>query len=354
MARKAGVVGAIALGALSLVGCDVQPPEGLSKALAMGWPNPVTPEGHEMYNFWIWVWVAAWIIGIIMWGLMITAIVSWGRKRQEKKGAGEFPKQLQYNVPLELVLTFIPIVIVMVLFFFTAETQQKVVAMDKNPEVTVDVTAYQWNWKFGYQKTGANFGPNGAEYDGRDQARQAKAEATAHDPEGTDNPNPIHGKSTGDLSYLHYNKIETTGTTEEVPVLVLPANTSVEFQLASADVNHSFWVPAFLFKRDAYAHPESNQQQRAFQIQSIEEGAYVGRCTEMCGTYHAMMNFEVRVVSKDAFKEYMKFRNANPQAPNSEALKHIGQEPYATATKPFVTQRDGTRDGNNVNQPQNA
>ena len=134
------------------------------------------------------------------------------------------------------------------------------------------------------------------------------------------------------MSYLHFNKIETLGTTQVVPVLVLPSNTPIEFQLASADVSHSFWVPEFLFKRDTYNHPEENKQERRFQVEKIEkEGAFVGRCAEMCGTYHAMMNFELRVVSPEKF---------------THALESIGEPGYATSTEPFNSNRD-TRNGDN-------
>lgn len=305
-----------------------------------------------MGNFWVWVWVTAWIIGIIMWGLMIYSMVGFSAKKAEKAGKGEFPKQLQYNVPLELVLTIIPIFIVMALFFFTVPTQDKATALDKNPKVTVDVTAYQWNWKFGYAEVASELSPTGSEYKGVDTARQDAADASKVDEAYKEEHGlggPINGRSASDVSYLHFNKIETLGTTDEVPVLVLPSQTPIEFNLASADVSHSFWVPEFLFKRDAYAHPEANKSQRAFQIEKIEkEGAFVGRCAEMCGTYHAMMNFEIRVVTADKFKQYMKFRNENPQAPNSEALKAIGEAPYATSTSPFASNRLDTRDGENT------
>ncbi len=351
-AKKLGVAGSLLLGGFALAGCEVAPPEAVAKVLDMGWPDPVTPEGVQLYNFWVWVWLAAWIIGIVMWGLFLTAIFKWNRKAKEKKGEGEFPKQLQYNVPLELALTIVPILIVMVLFFFTVQAQTKTTALDKDPKVTVDVTGYQWNWKFGYAEVDGEFTPNGQKYEGRDEKRQALAEESKYDPEGVPNPNPIHGMSMGDQSYLNFNQIETIGSSEEIPVLVVPTDTAIEFRLASGDVNHAFWVPEFLFKRDVYAHPESNQQQRSFQIERIdEEGAFVGRCAEMCGTYHAMMNFEVRAVSPEKFKQYMDFRIENPQAPNSDALKAIGEEPYATSTHPFVTDRLGTRDGSNANVP---
>lgn len=346
--RKAGLAGALALGGAALAGCEVAPPQAMSNILGFGWPDGITPEAHAMHNYWIWVWVVAWIIGIIMWGFFLVAIFRWSAKRAKKKGFGEFPKALQYNVPLELALTVIPVIIIMALFFFNVQTQQKVVALDKDPEVTVDVTAFQWNWKFGYANLGAEISPTGSVYEGRDEDRHQAAEAASVDPEDMKNANPIHGRSMGDLSYLNYNEIETLGSTEEVPVLVLPTNTPIEFRLASGDVSHSFWVPEFLFKRDTYAHPEANQQERSFQISEItEEGAFVGRCAEMCGTYHAMMNFEVRTVSPEAFEEYMQFRMDNPDAPNSEALASIGEEPYATSTSPFNSSREGTREGDN-------
>ncbi|QNE89884.1 cytochrome c oxidase subunit II [Corynebacterium incognita] len=350
LARKAGLAGVIAMGGFALAGCEVAPPEAMANILDFGWPDGITPEAEAMRNFWIWVWVAAWAVGIVMWGMFLTAIFRWNAKRAKKAGKGEFPNQLQYNVPLELVLTFLPVVAIMVLFLFTVQTQNKVVALDKEPQVAVDVTAYQWNWKFGYAEVAGDFA-GGQDFNGADEERNKLAEKSSKDPEDMKNANPIHGKSMGDLSYLNYNTMETVGTTEEVPVLVLPTQTAIEFRLASADVSHSFWVPEFLFKRDVYAHPENNQQQRAFQIEEItEEGAFVGRCAEMCGTYHAMMNFEIRAVSPENFQKYMQFRIDNPEAPNSEALAHIGEDPYAVTTQPFNSSRT-TRDGENFVAP---
>ena len=70
-------------------------------------------------------------------------------------------------------------------------------------------------------------------------------------------------------------------------------------------------------------------------------------CTA-CGAYHAMMNFELRAVSPEAFAEYIQFRQDNPTASNAEALASIGEEPYSTSTAPFKTGRSDTRDQNNI------
>ena len=126
--------------------------------------------------------------------------------------------------------------------------------------------------------------------------------------------------------YLNFDKVETLGTSTEIPILVLPTGKRIEFQIASADVIHGFWVPEFLFKRDVMPDPKANNSDNVFQVSEImKTGAFVGRCTEMCGTYHSMMNFEVRVVEPNDFKAYMQQRIAGKT--NAEALH--GDQPAA-------------------------
>ena len=314
--------------AVTLSGCSWQ------DGLALGWPRGITPEAQAMHKLWLGSVIAALIIGVIVWALMFWAAAVF----RKKKGDNELPRQFGYNMPLELVLTVVPFLIISVLFYFTVVTQQKVLHKDPNPEVVVDVTAFQWNWKFGYQKIA--FKDGSFNYDGADPARKA---AMISKPEGTNSHGEeevgaIRGLNPEDRSYLNFDKVETLGTSDEIPVLVLPVGKRIEFQEASADVIHSFWVPDFLFKRDAFPNPEANHSDNTWQVEQINEtGAFVGRCAEMCGTYHSMMNFEIRVVPADDFKTYLQARIAGKS--NSEALKAINQSPVATSTRPFDTRR---------------
>ena len=314
--------------ALTLSGCSWE------DVLGLGWPKGITPQAHYNRELWLGAVIASLVVGVIVWGLIF-----WATAFHRKKATDtELPRQFGYNMPLELVLTVTPFLIISVLFYFTVVVQEKMLHLDKDPEVVVDVTAFQWNWKFGYQRV--DFKDGTLTYDGADQARK---NAMVSKPEGKDAHGeelvgPVRGLNTSDRTYLNFDKVETLGTSDEIPVLVLPTGKRIQFRLASADVVHTFWVPEFLFKRDVIPNAEANNSINVFQVDDISKtGAFVGHCAEFCGTYHSMMNFEVRVVQPNDFKAYLQQRIDGKS--NSQALQSIGQAPLAVSTHPFDTRR---------------
>ncbi|MFI5925149.1 MULTISPECIES: cytochrome c oxidase subunit II [unclassified Micromonospora] len=281
--RGAGRLAGLGLGGVALLvlltGCDV------GKTFdGFGWPQGgITPESHRMYDLWIASCVAALAVGVFVWGLIFWCVV-----RYRKRG-NALPVQTRYNLPMEFLYTIAPILIVSVLFYYTAIVQTDVDKLSKNPDVTVEVVAFKWNWQFNYR-------------DG--QGTEAKTTAS------------------------------TLGTSEVIPVLVLPTNRSIRFEETSRDVIHSFWVPELLFKRDVMPGKIRN----VFEVSSLDaEGAYVGRCAELCGSYHAFMNFELRVVSPEKYDQFLAAKQGGKST--QEALAQIGEEPYAQTTKPFDTRR---------------
>jgi cytochrome c oxidase subunit 2 len=305
-----------------------------SEAIGLGWPEGITPEAHSNRDLWVGSLIAAFVVGVIVWGLIF-----WSSAfHRHKKGDTELPRQFGYNMPLELVLTVTPFLIISVLFYFTVVVQEKMLHLASDPEVVVDITSFQWNWKFGYQKV--DFKDGTLHYDGADPARKATmvSKPEGKDAHGEELVGPVRGLNREDRTYLNFDKVETVGTSTEIPVLVLPAGKRIEFQMASADVIHAFWVPEFLFKRDVMPNPEANHSVNKFQVSEINQtGAFVGRCAEMCGTYHSMMNFEVRVVQPNDFKAYLQQRIAGKT--NAQALLAIAQSPVAVTTHPFDTRR---------------
>ena len=246
-------------------------------------------------------------------------------------------------MPLELALTVTPFLIISVLFYFTVVVQEKMLHKEPNPDVVIDVTAFQWNWKFGYQKVELRRRHASPTTVPTTPAKRrwcpSPRASTKH---GEERVGPIRGMNPEDRSYLNFDKVETLGSSTEIPVLVVPTGKRIEFQIASADVIHGFWVPEFLFKRDVMPNPKANNSDNVFQVSEIDQtGAFVGRCTEMCGTYHSMMNFELRVVEPNDFKAYMD--RGSPGKTNAEALQAIGESPVATSTSRSTPARRAVR-----------
>jgi cytochrome c oxidase subunit 2 len=279
-ARLGLASGAAVLLAL-LSGCDVGEAFG-----GFGWPQEgITSDAHRMYDLWIGSVVAALAVGVFVWGLIFWCVIRY-RKRA---GGQEIPVQTRYNVPMETLYTIAPFLIIAVLFYYTAVVQADVDRLSRDPDVTVEVVGFKWNWQFNYLD-----GP------GED------AETVA----------------------------STLGSSDYIPVLVVPTGRSIRFEETSRDVVHSFWVPELLFKRDVFPGTLRNE----FEVVIDREGAYVGRCAELCGAYHSMMNFELRAVSPDAFERFLAAKQDGLSTP--DALASIGEEPLATTTRPFDTRRE--------------
>ena len=278
--------------------------------LRFGWPTGITQQGTRMRVLWTWSSVAALIVGIMVWGLIFVVCI----RDRKKKDQDDVPKQVKFNGPLELAYTIVPLLVVIGLFYFTVTTENYVDKLTKNPKsdphtVVVQVDAFKWNWQFEYL---------------------------------TNNGQPT-------LASDNKTPVSTVGSSTEIPVLVIPVSTTqnvekIRFIEHSEDVIHSFWVPEFLFKRDVIPYDTtSTARDNQFEISATDPGSYVGRCAELCGTYHSQMNFEVRVVTPDVFTKYIaalqKYGQADPDRQH-KALMDAGMAGCATTTHPFATDRN--------------
>jgi cytochrome c oxidase subunit II len=233
-----GVVASVVVSA-GLTGCagDSQPRYGM--------PTPVTKQSHWTLHLWQGMFVTALVVGGIVWALIL-----WSAVRYRKRGPDQpLPKQTQYHIPLEITYTIIPIVIVAVIFGFVFKAEDVIDSTSAAPAVSVRVEGFQWGWRFTYLDAGGN--PIGA---------------------------PI------------------TGDQDNPPTLTLPAGETVRLTLVSDDVDHSFYVPNFLFKRDLIPKVDNTVE-----LYIDRTGTFPGHCAEFCGLHHADMNFQIQAVPKSSF-----------------------------------------------------
>lgn len=102
----------------------------------------------------------------------------------------------------------------------------------------------------------------------------------------------------------------------------IPTGAPVTFQLTSADVIHSFWVPRLAAKLDMIPG-----RTNTLRLQADAPGAYRGQCTEFCGAAHALMAFEVIAVAPAEFEAW-RARQTTEASPVTESR---GQLVFANA-----------------------
>lgn len=242
-ARTIAVVAGVAAAGLVLSGCTA------NEAFFFDLPEPATEEAPIIQNLWNGSWIAAWGVGIVTWALMIWAAIAYRRRHKD-----DIPEQTAYNIPLEILYTLVPLVMILGLFFFTARDQSEILAVSNDQDHTVNVVGFRWSWGFNY----------------------------------LDEDVYALGMPVGE------------GALGSVPTLVLPVNEKVRFELTSPDVIHSFWVPDFLFKMDVIPGKTN-----VFELTPNKLGTFAGKCAELCGVDHSRMLFEVKVVERAEYDAYI-------------------------------------------------
>ncbi len=236
--RLALISGGIAAVALTS-GCSAQ------EALSFNAPEGATEEAPRIESLWYGAWVAVAAVGVLTAGLIIFAAIRFRRREGDPA-----PKQMRYNVPLEVMYTFVPLVMVLGFFFFTARDQIELTKVSADPDHTVGVIGFRWSWAFNYLDE------------------------------------DVYDVGTAEI--------------EDIPTLYLPVNESVVFELESPDVIHSFWVPAFLMKMDVFPG-----RLNKFEVTPNRVGDFAGRCAELCGVDHSRMLFRVKVVERAEYDRHM-------------------------------------------------
>jgi cytochrome c oxidase subunit 2 len=216
-----------------------------------GAPDSASTQGDHVLGLWRWLFWTAAFVGALVLGLILFALVRY-RGRPDDDAA---PVQTREHVPLELFYTAVPLVVVAVLFGMSVATQERVTKLSAHPDVRVEVTGFQWQWRFRYPR----------------------------------------------------EDITIVGDLDHPPTLVLPVGRTTRLDLVSSDVVHSFYVPAFLEKRDLIPGVKNE-----IDVRPTRAGRFAGHCAEFCGLAHDRMGFDVRTLSPPDFSRWLRAHRARP------------------------------------------
>jgi cytochrome c oxidase subunit 2 len=344
---------AVLLGSVALVltGCSAKDWE---RNLRFGWPTGVTKQAERMRVLWTWSGVTALALGVVVW-----ALIFWACIRYRKRSDDQLPRQTKYNLLVEVVCFTFPFIVIAGLFWRTVVVENYVNKLSANPDVRVQVDAFKWNWQFEYHSyKGLDGQVHKTVYPGEKDLSDATGNTL--EPQGERSSQPVRtcdeaasntsfncGASGEDDTAGGPLYLSTVGSQQEIPVLVIPVDRRVRIVEHSEDVIHSFWVPEFLFKRDVIPYgTTSTARDNQFEITPTQTGSFVGRCAELCGTYHSQMNFEVRVVTQATFEKYLdalaSIPSGDPQR-QAKALRLAGMPAYAVTTYPLTSERDARK-----------
>jgi cytochrome c oxidase subunit 2 len=246
-------------------------------------PDPATNQAKTTLRLWQGQWITAFCVGALVWGLILWCCFAYRRKRH----GIEVPPQTRYNLPLELLYTAIPLIMVGVIFYFTAKDETSLLQINDKQYTSINVVGSQWQWDFNYNYDASLDNGHGA----------ATAPDTAYD----------------------------TGTPGQIPTLWLPEGEEIKFTLTSPDVIHSFWIPSSLFKLDVVPG-RVNMYETTFD----RTGTFIGECAELCGVEHSRMLFNVKVVTPAQYQQHIQDLIAEKQ--NGTLASGCGDNPAEVGT----------------------
>ena len=246
--------------AVILAGCSATELNGYLPGFVEG-ENPTTDRTEMVSGLWVNSWIVLLAVGVITWGLMGWAAIVYRRRR----GQTGLPVQLRYNMPIEIFYTVVPLILVVGFFAFTVRDQTILETQNDEPDVSIIAIGKQWAFDFQY---------NGDADDHSDAVWSMGIQAQP--------------AANGDIDQ------------GALPTLYLPVDKSVRIDLQSRDVIHSFWIIDFLYKKDMYQGHDNS-----WSFTPTREGTYAGKCAELCGEYHSMMLFNVKVVSEAEYEAHL-------------------------------------------------
>lgn len=218
----------------------------------------ISGEVYRLHMLIFWICVA---IGVVVFGTMIYSII------KHRKSRGVEAAQFHHSTTVEIVWTVIPFLI-LVIMAVPATVALIEIEDTSEHDMSIQITGYQWKWKYDYLDEGIGFFSNLA---------PSSREVIEGDPRSVEN-------------YL----------LEVDEPLVVPVDTRIRFLITANDVIHAWWVPDLGWKQDAIPGFVNDAW-----TEISEPGIYRGQCAELCGKDHGFMPIEVHAVSQADYRAWV-------------------------------------------------
>ena len=225
----------------------------------MGFQPAASPIAHEIHWFHDAILMPVMIgISLLVLALLLIVIFKFNEK------ANPTPATFTHNVPLEIAWTAIPVLILIFIAIFSFPLLYKEDVVPAKYDVTVKAIGNQWFWQYEYpDHEGLSLTANMLTKE--DAAKEHKPYLL-----GTDTP------------------------------VVVPVNKIIRVQTTANDVIHSWAMPAFGVKIDA----EPGRLNETW-FKAERTGTFYGQCSEICGTRHAFMPIEIKVVTQAEYDAWI-------------------------------------------------
>lgn len=248
----------------------------------MGFQPAVTRVAQDIHDLDYLLLVVCTVITLFVTGLILWIVVRYNKKRNPTAAA------FTHHTPIEIAWTLGPILILLLIGAYSLPIlfrQQEIPTAD----ITIKATGNQWYWTHEYVDEGFGFDS---------YMIGAPATMTAEDEEAGGVAHVLNDAMVAKLERAGYAREDFLLATDTS--VVLPIGKTVVVQVTGADVIHAWTIPAFGVKQDAVPGRLAE-----LWFKPEREGVYYGQCSELCGQAHAYMPITVKVVSEEAYAEWL-------------------------------------------------
>jgi len=288
---------------------ELAPTKGIGDAVDgdIGIQPQVTPNGQRAEHF----HNAILLPVIVVISVFVLLLLLWVVFRY-RAAASPVPSKTAHNTTIEVVWTLVPVLILVLLAIPSIGLLSAQFKPAPKGAITLKATGNQWYWTYTYPDNGG-------------------FEITANLLKEKDEVGP------GERARTDADGPRLLAVDNRV---VLPVGVPIRLITTSADVIHSWAVPAFWTKLDAVP---GRLNETSFIIK--EPGLYFGQCSELCGPKHGYMPIAVQAVPLDVYNRWVVAKGGTAAGAAPVAAAAPAAAPEGNATAP-----DNAADGNVTGQ----